>query len=853
MTPDRPDAAACRVERRREDVRRSVLAGIEFVETGADATTLEVHFLGKAPPDIGTANVRIAGGAPVTVRGVVVHRDPDPAIDDWMEVLLVAPGDASTYTFELTSRGDGAPIYDPLFAAASFRFDADCPSDLDCCAPAACPPSALPSPDIDYLAKDYDSFRRLLLDRLALTMPGWRETHVPDVGLTLVELLAYAGDQLSYFQDAVATEAFLGTARLRTSLRRHARLVDYALHEGCNARAWLTLATSADTMLDLANVAFCTVFAGAPSGRRLLRADLTAAPSGSVEWFEPLWPDRKRPMALRQTHNEIAFYAWGDCACCLPAGTTRATLRDGWVDGADPPQRVLALRAGDVLILEEVVGPRTGEAADADPGHRQAVRLTRVTPAVDPLYQSAAGGIPVLEVEWCSEDALRFPLCLSAVMPAPDCSCRDGISLARGNVLLVDSGMCFDQVLEAVPSAGSTIACASDCAPPRECIAPPPSFRLRLDAGPLTFAQPLADACCAAAMARQDPRRALPQLWLEDATAASWTPAYDLLEGGPDDRSFVTEVDDDGVAYLRFGNDVEGRRPDAGTVFTAHARLGNGVAGNVGAETIRCLVALRPGGDAVAVVPRNPLAASGGAGPESASDVRAFAPGGPRAQLERAITAQDYETLLADNARRLAERSPRLCGVPFEPLQAAKATLRWSGSWYEAVLALDPLGRESVDAPLMREVDAYLAPYRRIGYDVRAEAPDYVPLDLGLLVCVGPQVQRAHVKAALIAIFGTGVLSNGKLAIFNPDNLGFGTGVFASRLVAAAQAVQGVIEVQLTRLARYAPGTPAPTGVVDSVPAGGLLKLSPHQIARLDNDPSQPSNGRLTIILRGGR
>ena len=75
-------------------------------------------------------------------------------------------------------------------------------------------------------------------------MPDWRERHVPDIGIMLVELLAYVGDQLSYYQDAVATEAYLDTARQRISVRRHARLVDYAMHEGCNARAWVTLASS---------------------------------------------------------------------------------------------------------------------------------------------------------------------------------------------------------------------------------------------------------------------------------------------------------------------------------------------------------------------------------------------------------------------------------------------------------------------------------------------------------------------------------------------------------------------------------------------------------------------------------
>src|SRR5204862_2931344 len=94
-------------------------------------------------------------------------------------------------------------------------------------------------PELDYLAKDYASFRQLMLDRIATIMPTWQERNPADLGIALVELLAYAGDQLSYFQDAVATEAYLSTARRRVSVRRHARLLDYRLHEGCNARAWV--------------------------------------------------------------------------------------------------------------------------------------------------------------------------------------------------------------------------------------------------------------------------------------------------------------------------------------------------------------------------------------------------------------------------------------------------------------------------------------------------------------------------------------------------------------------------------------------------------------------------------------
>ena len=63
-----------------------------------------------------------------------------------------------------------------------------------------------------------------------------------------------------------------------------------------------------------------------------------------------------------------------------------------------------------------------------------------------------------------------------------------------------------------------------------------------------------------------------------------------MLESGPSDLDFVVEVDNDGYGHLRFGDGVCGRQPDAGTLFRANYRVGNGKSGNVGAETITYIV-----------------------------------------------------------------------------------------------------------------------------------------------------------------------------------------------------------------------------------------------------------------------
>ena len=133
-------------------------------------------------------------------------------------VDVAEPGDFSTYTLRLVQDAehhDPPPGFDPILSAVDFSFKVACPSDFDCQQPRICPTEPGRQPEINYLAKDYASFRQLMLDRMAVLMPQWQERNPADLGIALVELLAYVGDYLSYQQDAVATEAYLGTARRR--------------------------------------------------------------------------------------------------------------------------------------------------------------------------------------------------------------------------------------------------------------------------------------------------------------------------------------------------------------------------------------------------------------------------------------------------------------------------------------------------------------------------------------------------------------------------------------------------------------------------------------------------------------
>ena len=838
----------CQTDLRRDAVRRTTgRNGLDFVEViDGPPTRLYVYFLGKLPPELATKTpdlkqyLQLTGGERITglkILDVAPQAGIDAEHDDFLVVTVDQIGDFSTYTLALV----GVAGIDPNYASTGFTFRIDCASDVDCKAACGCQPPVLDEPTINYLAKDYASFRQLIFDRMALLVPDWTERHVPDIGVTLVELLAYVGDSLSYYQDAVATEAYLGTARQRISVRRHARLVDYHLHEGCNARAWVQVAVPGILPLPPAQIAFVTGANGAlgtlPSVFDV--EQLAGIPSGTYEYFEPLVTDSTQPLQLREAHNEIQIYTWGRRECCLLAGSVRVTLLDQWL-GASGPGRALNIQVGDVLIFEEVLGAKTGVAADADPTRRWAVRVTDVKQAEDPLYLVQVGGgeipltrpTPLAEITWAAADALPFAFCISALGAAPDCLYLTNISVVRGNIVPVDHGCTVGaEPLGPVPDV-TTEGCCECAGHPSDVATRAGRYRPTLSKVPLTFrdtADPSAQPATAALT--QDPRSAVPVIRLSDGVA-DWTVRPDLLASGADDRDFVAEIDNDAVAHLRFGDGRLGRSPDVGSQFAAVYRFGCGSVGNVGAETISHLVLRNLMLDAGAIAVRNPLPARGGIDPQSIAEAKLFAPHDFRdpSKIERAITADDYATL--------AERNTAL--------QDASARLAWTGSWYEADVSVDPLHVERSDETLLDAIAGDLYRYRRMGHDLRVQAAVYVPITLSLAVCALPGYDRGHLKAALLARFSNRINGDGTSGFFHPDNLRFGDDLYLSRIIAAAQAVRGVQSLTVVEFHRR-------FELPNQEIANGVLPLAANEIAQLDNDADFPERGRLQISVGGGR
>jgi predicted phage baseplate assembly protein len=1011
------ETARRRTGHRRGDIRTAELNGVDAVEAHDDGLTLVVTFLGKAPKRLTPGNIRIDGGRRITgvhVAGVTIEREEEADLDDRAFVVVDRTGDTSPYTLSVVEpdahgRPSTEPLagFDPRYFRAGFTFHPQCPARSDCaCGCGREHHAPRPAPVIDYTARDYSTLRRQLLDRMTLVAPSWVERHAPDLGTTVVELLAHVGDRMEYQLDAVATEAYLHTARRRTSVRRHVRLIDYPMHDGCNARAAVTLSVDDEVTLRPGTFRFAAIDVSRvdPVERPDLKAVVTEAslaalpPAARTEIFEPVASGRTE---LRPAHNRIRFHTWGDEECCLPRGATSATLVD---EG-------LCLVPGDLLVIEEVLGPRTGAPADADPAHRQVVRLTSVTPACDALYDRA-----VVEVTWAAGDELAFSACLTT-KGGPQCERLADVTVARGNVVLVDHGRDLTfcggdpEEYDVPPVPVHPLVCDPGCCPDRprqgpagaaiaglltrarrgdqlgedevatlrELVGPAALDRAALDAGapaadqaaslvtllaqlshpgttepfrpeltdgPVTHRAPypdpalvsagqadLLDGVAARARARvtalwraarpltrqeiaelrllagesvldglgfaddearalrdlllryesllgpkirrlarlsrrardgevlggwltaeltqtwgppyadglraddprlagpaaaalgQDPRTALPAVTVTARTAdgtpaGEWTPRRDLLTAAPGTRAFVGEAEHGGRLALRFGDGVNGEAPPAGGRIAVGYRVGNGTAGNVGAEAIGHLVLCDGGDDAVTLV-RNPLPARGGTEPEALDDVRRLAPLMPHRVRLRAVTADDY-----------AELASAVPGV-----QRAAAALRWTGSGQEVHVAVDALGAGAPDTGLLARVEHALDGVRRIGHDVVARPASAVPVDLEVRVCAAAGHQRGHVHDAV---------RRAVLTLFAPDAVTFGDPVRISRVVAAAAAVPGVTSVLVTRLRRlFAPEA----GEL----ADGLLRIGPLEVAQLDDDRDRPENGRLHIEIGGGR
>ncbi len=653
-------------------------------------------------------------------------------------------------------------------------------------------------PEIDYLSKDFASFRNLIIDQLALWAPNWQEDHPADLGNALVDLLAYVGDYLSYYQDAVATEAYLGTARRRSSIEHHARLLDYGLHQGCNAWVWVHIPV-ADRGRDPVPL---------PRGTKLMTRTEESVPGvlppnstaiAHAVAQGALIFETMHSANLYGANNQISFYIGSDPRrfdkiynldesprVWLPEGTCSAVLRDDWLRPKD--DRKLHLEVGDVLILEEIINPFTG-VARGDPKRRHPVRLTCVTPSMD-------GGKPVVEVSWNVKDALPFRLCVAvrrqvpAMPDSPDGAAPIETSIAHGNIVLASHGETVaDEELSPVAGLrryyprmlrrGLTYQVPYDHA---RALASPAALVRVGDAKQAIPAIQLVELGLDPILPNEDKPPLIPLTENKGLIypVKDWVVRPELLSSGTFTRDCMVEMQENGDAYLRFGFGEAGWKPQVVNArFIATYRVGMGAIGNVGRESIGHLIAPKQQDSGLFQRPRNPLAAWGGTDRASLEEARLNAPQALHTQL-RCVTEADYVGM--------ARRHP-------EVLNAAVQT-RPLGPWPITSIFVQRRNGLTTNGVFIKEMSRFMDQFRIAGRDIEILKPCWVPLEVEVELHVPLALVQA-VRASLQNELGNKEFEPGIFGLFYPDNWTFGQKLYKSQVMARASKVTGVEQVQI--------------------------------------------------------
>lgn len=803
---------------------------VTALDTEFDRATLDVHFFnrnGFEAIDTFAENadaVRqlfpISGGhrilagdaaGQVRVSGVAVKGEDQAVLN-----LTVTPiGDYSTYTLSIDSSVVGGLAIDPLFGAVDFKFRPACFSIN--CAPEWEPgPERRQIPDIDYLAKDYDSFKHTMIAAMMQRVPDWQPTSEADLDMVLLELFSAAADELSDFQDRVMNEAYLGTARKRVSLARHARLMDYHIHQGNQAGTWLALKLNAAEAVTVP------------------KKDLVDEPIPLTVWAGP--EDEAAPGAivfiardegqLDSRVNQLGLYTWSGSVPALAAGSTTAdvvpleedaTRPDRYLPCADEQTAAEEVRDliqdGHIpcLLIQEHLNPATGKVAGRDPGKRQILHLLTDEDDVKAL-QDPVTGRWFVRIRWEASDALKSDYCFTV-----DCDegAQTHVSLFHGNLIQVfhgrlawtvfkdpDDPILVEEEYHYAHTERGDILC-------------------RLPAGPLAYVKTLpgGDVPPKSTLAVSVDAHGSSDPWDE---VISLVHSDDSSEGGD---HFMVETDEHGGSVLRFGNGINGRRLPQGAGVHCAYQIGYGPDGNIGFDQIRFWNASQY--EEISAC-WNPFDVIDGRAPEPVAEIIRRVPEAYRAHQLRAVTPQDY-----------VDRVQELDGV-----SRAAARYAWTGSWRTVQVAVDPAGADQLSPDLAAQVARHLEAVRLIGEDIEIRAPAYVPLDIVIALCVHPDFWVEDIRCILEQELSDSFTPDGRKGFFNPDCWTFGQPLQASQLIGRIQQVQGVDHVRTVTLRRWN----APTPGTDT-----RINVAANEVIRVRNNPDHMEEGFITWDLDGGR
>jgi len=761
---------------------------------------------------------RVRGGTRILAGPVTgqVKVTAVTSIDAVRLSLRIEPvGDYSTYTLELV--WDASRI-DPFFSTIAFKFRPGCFTND--CAPALPGRPLAPGPVIDYLAKDYDSFRHVLMTAMAQRVPGWQSTSEADHDQVLIDLFAAAADELSDYQDRVMNEAYFATARGRVSLARHARLVDYHVHEGNQASTWLAVEVLAgQTPFTLTNQEIVAwTGAGEPTLDSIFFSSRERRlPAAQKQRFDPLV-------------NRLLLHTWRNAQPALRAGSTSADVVPD-VPGAGQTEADALrdlIRSGQLrqILIAERLNPLTGRVPGRDARKRQLLRLLSGTAAAETIVDPVTNTF-LVRLRWRDEDQLRFDYSFTTFCEGTPV---ENVSVFNGNLVLVHEGR---PMTASFHEPGAAVPADSPTEKHR--------FLTRLDRygdgrdwvlcalpeGPLAYLPTPVNG--------EVPVRST--LFVEVTEPSAGTDQWDEVEtlvhsddSAEEGDHFMVETDELRRSVLRFGNGTNGQLLPAGAVVRAEYQIGGGHAGNIGADQLVHVQPLTGVLTGAVIGVTNPFDVIDGRDPELPERIRRNAPEAYRARQLRAVTLADYV--------RRAEEVP---GV-----SRAVARYAWTGSWRTVRIVIDPIGTTTLEEPLRVDVAAHLEAVRLIGEDLELRPPRFVPLAVRIVVCASEEYWREDLRFVLEQEFSDRYTSDGRRGFFHPDEWTFGQALHRSAIAGRVHRVTGVEHIVSIGMKRFNAPTPG-------IPAVEVLEIGFDEVVLVANDPDHLERGFVRFEVLGGR
>ena len=132
------------------------------------------------------------------------------------------------------------------------------PSTSGCCQPSApATPETIDNryglASVGYRVGEFASFRQAMIERLAEETPlrSLTTRESDDFSIALLEMWAYVGDILTFYQERAANEAYLRTAVHRSSILRFASFLDYRPAPGVAAETYLAFEVEKENAVEI--------------------------------------------------------------------------------------------------------------------------------------------------------------------------------------------------------------------------------------------------------------------------------------------------------------------------------------------------------------------------------------------------------------------------------------------------------------------------------------------------------------------------------------------------------------------------------------------------------------------------